>query len=304
VLKTCKENGISFTHAVFALVNLAWQRMGEKGIVTCDPLEPMCVFSSASSHLPLRACVIRVDSDASRFPLFRMMYSALCMRSSLAPLPSTALYPLVQPSFFHLALGYFNIVLPSFPISSSAPASKTFFLRAKQTKAQILRAIKSKLLIGKALAEMEERRERAVGWARKDDEAEERTKIELESVSIKTIAPTTPPRRTNEIPLPTPPSSPDFKTFSFSRAQTAAASTPPSSPLKSITVPTSKPTLSTITNGPFIGLSILGNLDAIYNHASFGPISLDGLTTGSRQRSGASLLFGTPFHHRICLVSV
>ncbi|KAJ4485801.1 hypothetical protein J3R30DRAFT_3282574 [Lentinula aciculospora] len=44
-----------------------------------------------------------------------------------------------------------------------------------------------------------------------------------------------------------------------------------------------------------IGLSLLGNLDGIYRHAAFPQIRLHTLTTGSRQRSGAMLLFGYTF---------
>ncbi|KAF9074846.1 hypothetical protein BDP27DRAFT_1380944 [Rhodocollybia butyracea] len=44
-----------------------------------------------------------------------------------------------------------------------------------------------------------------------------------------------------------------------------------------------------------IGLSLLGNLDGTYKHAAFPKIRLHTLTTGSRQRSGAMLLFGYTF---------
>ena len=44
-----------------------------------------------------------------------------------------------------------------------------------------------------------------------------------------------------------------------------------------------------------IGLSLLGNLDGIYKHATFPNIKMHTLTTGSRQRNGAMLLFGYTF---------
>ncbi|KIK70676.1 hypothetical protein GYMLUDRAFT_32717 [Collybiopsis luxurians FD-317 M1] len=44
-----------------------------------------------------------------------------------------------------------------------------------------------------------------------------------------------------------------------------------------------------------IGLSLLGNLDGIYKHATFPKVKLHTLTTGSRQRSSAMLLFGYTF---------
>ena len=44
-----------------------------------------------------------------------------------------------------------------------------------------------------------------------------------------------------------------------------------------------------------IGLSLLGNLDGVYKHASFPEIQLHTLTTGSRQRSSGMLVFGYTF---------
>ncbi|KAJ3787143.1 hypothetical protein GGU10DRAFT_417189 [Lentinula aff. detonsa] len=61
----------------------------------------------------------------------------------------------------------------------------------------------------------------------------------------------------------------------------------------------SPPLTATIMSKPpsaaLIGLSLLGNLDGIYKHSAFPEIKLHTLTTGSRQRSGAMLLFGYTF---------
>ncbi|KAJ3721745.1 hypothetical protein C8R42DRAFT_580772 [Lentinula raphanica] len=61
----------------------------------------------------------------------------------------------------------------------------------------------------------------------------------------------------------------------------------------------SPPLAATIIEKPpstaLIGLSLLGNLDGIYKHAAFSQIKLHSLTTGSRQRAGAMLLFGYTF---------
>jgi len=43
------------------------------------------------------------------------------------------------------------------------------------------------------------------------------------------------------------------------------------------------------------GLSLLGNLDGMYKHAKFPDIKLHTLTTGSRQRHGAMLMFAYTF---------
>jgi len=53
--------------------------------------------------------------------------------------------------------------------------------------------------------------------------------------------------------------------------------------------------LQTVPSSALIGLSLLGNLDGIYKHPSFSNIKLHTLTTGSRQRAGAMLLFGYTF---------
>lgn len=67
---------------------------------------------------------------------------------------------------------------------------------------------------------------------------------------------------------------------------TCRASTPP-------------PRAKDVTRRPpcaaLVGLSLLGNLDAIYNHAAFPKVEVHTLTTGSRQRAGGILLFGYTF---------
>jgi len=55
------------------------------------------------------------------------------------------------------------------------------------------------------------------------------------------------------------------------------------------------PTSARAPSAALIGLSMLGNLDGIYKHASFPAIKLHTLTTGSRQRQSAMLLFGYTF---------
>lgn len=55
------------------------------------------------------------------------------------------------------------------------------------------------------------------------------------------------------------------------------------------------PARAKVTSSALIGLSLLGNLDGMYKHAAFSDIRLHTLTTGSRQRHGAMLLFGYTF---------
>ncbi|GJE85813.1 hypothetical protein PsYK624_018920 [Phanerochaete sordida] len=55
------------------------------------------------------------------------------------------------------------------------------------------------------------------------------------------------------------------------------------------------PARAKVPSTALIGLSLLGNLDGMYKHATFPNIKLHTLTTGSRQRHGAMLLFGYTF---------
>ena len=60
--------------------------------------------------------------------------------------------------------------------------------------------------------------------------------------------------------------------------------------------PTSaQPTKPRAPSEALIGLSLLGNLDGTYKHATFPAFKLHSLTTGSRQRAGGMLLFGYTF---------
>lgn len=55
------------------------------------------------------------------------------------------------------------------------------------------------------------------------------------------------------------------------------------------------PARAKVPSTALMGLSLLGNLDGMYKHATFPALTLHTLTTGSRQRSGAMLLFGYTF---------
>lgn len=54
-------------------------------------------------------------------------------------------------------------------------------------------------------------------------------------------------------------------------------------------------------NVPLLGVSMLGNLDGVYKHPLYSSIHLEQLTTGSRQRRGASLVFAYTFAGRLWL---
>jgi hypothetical protein len=66
-------------------------------------------------------------------------------------------------------------------------------------------------------------------------------------------------------------------------------------------LPTPTATPKAESSTALIGLSLLGNLDGTYKHEAYGDVRLHTLTTGSRQRAGAMLLFSYTFVGRLWL---
>ncbi|KAF8746451.1 hypothetical protein RHS02_00683, partial [Rhizoctonia solani] len=154
-------------------------------------------------------------------------------------------------------------ILPSFIPSESASIHRTFWHRARLAKAQSAAAVKSQFIISRTQLTASKRKEQAIKWAKIDDEEAARTRTGL-------LTPATTPIKEQ------PPALPNVQP----RASRSNP-TPPSTAL--------------------MGLSLLGNLDGMYTHAAYGPIKLDALTTGSRQRAGAMLLFSYTFVGKLWL---
>lgn len=95
-----------------------------------------------------------------------MMYSALNLRPVLTA--SRAF----NESYWYLAIGYFNVVLPTFiPKSASdEDIERVFWHRARAAKDQSTRAAKSIMLVSRSRLMAQERGQRARCWAREDDE--------------------------------------------------------------------------------------------------------------------------------------
>lgn len=91
------------------------------------------------------------------------MYSALNMR------PSLAADKHLNDSYWFLAIGYFNVVLPTF-LPQSGDTSRTFWLRAQSAKAQSAKAAKSPLNVSRCMEMAKERGKRARIWAKEDDD--------------------------------------------------------------------------------------------------------------------------------------
>lgn len=185
-----------------------------------------------------------------------MMYTALNVRPYLLPSATAG------TSYWFTAIGYLNVVLPSFLPSASPDATRsTFWHRARSAKQQISQAAKNPLLVSRTQEMARLRGQRSRKWAREDDEKD--AKIWLP---------------------PTPPAS---RKASLDTKVVESAKKPWTLP----------PAPSTA----LVGLSMLGNLDGMYAHADYPSLSLHTLTTGSRQRNGAALLFGYTFAGKLWL---
>lgn len=170
-----------------------------------------------------------------RMPM--MMYSAVNLR------PYLLANPILHDSYYYLAIGYFNVVLPSF-LPRPHDLASIFWHRARSAKKQSADAAKNPMAIPRTREMARERGVRARIWAKEDDD------------------------------------------------KATGIWTPPAAPTK----PQER-----LPSNALIGISSLGNLDGIYQHAAYGAIRLHTLTTGSRQRSGGMLLFGYTFVGKLWL---
>ena len=93
---------------------------------------------------------------------FRMMYSALNMR------PNLLADKRLNDSYWFLAIGYFNIVLPTF-LPTSGDVATTFWHRARSAKNQSAKAAKNPFAISRCRKMASERGARARVWAKADD---------------------------------------------------------------------------------------------------------------------------------------
>lgn len=215
MLKKCKANGVSLSAAIFAICNVAWARVG-----------------GGAKELPM------------------LMYSALNLRPYF-----TVKRPSPWDSYWFIAIGYFNVVLPSFLPQDKDKVEAIFWHRARQAKQQSAQAAKHPLLVSRTHEMAKERGERSRAFAKEDDEKANGTWVPPAPAARSQV-----PARESVLPA---------------REKASAAA--------------------------LIGLSLLGNLDGMYKHAAFPSIKLHTLTTGSRQRHGAMLLFGYTFVGKLWL---
>jgi hypothetical protein len=92
-----------------------------------------------------------------------MLYSALNMR------PYLMADKRLNDSYLFAAIGYFNVVLPTFLPQSGKIAGK-FWHRARSAKAQSIKAVKTPMAVSRCRQMGRERRAQARVWAREDDD--------------------------------------------------------------------------------------------------------------------------------------
>lgn len=91
------------------------------------------------------------------------MYSALNIRPNLIKEKE------LSDSYWFIAIGYFNVVLPSF-LPKSGDVVQTFWKRAQSSKNQSVKAAKNPMLISRCFEMAKERGARARVWAKEDDD--------------------------------------------------------------------------------------------------------------------------------------
>ncbi|GAA5897369.1 hypothetical protein JCM6882_001869 [Rhodosporidiobolus microsporus] len=246
ILAACKAHGVTIAHAAFALSNAAYVRSiaGEEGEARRKP------------ELPV------------------MIYSALNVR------------PFLQKSeadWYHIAIGYYNIILPSFLPSTLSP-SAYFWHQALSVRVQTSHAVKTPFLAARTALMALERERRSIGFERADEEKRAMKRVVEEAerglkglgIGVEESEEGDEAGRVKEAErLAKEAKEKAAKEAAAKKDQPAAPAKAPSTAL--------------------LGLSMLGNLDGMYKHADFHGIQLHTLTTGSRQRPGALLLFAYTF---------
>ncbi|KIM47643.1 hypothetical protein M413DRAFT_439312 [Hebeloma cylindrosporum] len=125
-------------------------------------------------------------TDSKNWELPMMMYSALNMR------PDLLADKRLNDSYWFLAIGYFNVVLPTF-LPTSGDVVTSFWHRARSAKRQSAKAAKNPFAISRCREMAKERGARARIWAKEDDD-------KLAGIIRKAPAPAPPVAASNDTP--------------------------------------------------------------------------------------------------------
>lgn len=111
------------------------------------------------------------------------MYSALNLRPYMARSPE---------SYWFLAVGYFNVVLPTF-LPRTISDTKTFWHRARLSKEQSARAAKNSMAVYRTREMSKKRGAQARAWGKEDDQKANGTWIPTPPASLQQVTSTTSP---------------------------------------------------------------------------------------------------------------
>ncbi|KAG1885501.1 hypothetical protein F4604DRAFT_1615682 [Suillus subluteus] len=142
--------------------------------VSYDPERTKAILKRCKTHgVSVSAAIFAACNIAwakmcsEKQDLSMMMYSALNLRPYFTVKPA-------NDSYWFLAIGYFNVILPTF-IPRSMDLSSVFWHRARVAKEQSTQAVKNRMIVSRSLLMAEERGQRARLWAKEDDERERGT---------------------------------------------------------------------------------------------------------------------------------
>ena len=237
ILGNCKTHGATIATAVFALSNVAYIRSTPEGLGK----------GLRDERLPV------------------MLYSALNVRPFLQN----------EGDWYHIAIGYYNIILPAFLPKTITPA-QAFWHRSLVVRQQTSAVVKSKWMAPRTKLMALERERRSIGFEIEDESRRQAKKAETVAAGLaQAVTGLGISDSTEPVILPPPVSAP----------VPAPAPAPAPAPPKKVVTPSTA----------LMGLSMLGNLDGMYSHKTMHGLKLHTLTTGSRQRPGALLLFAYTF---------
>lgn len=167
-----------------------------------------------------------------------------------------------------------SIILPAFLPKTITP-SQAFWHRALVVRQQTSAVVKSKWMAPRTKLMALNRERRSIGFEREDEARRQARKAEASATAG--LGPAFAGLGISDATTPKPTLAP--------APGPAAAPAPASVAPKKISTPSTA----------LMGLSMLGNLDGMYSHKTMHGLKLHTLTTGSRQRPGALLLFAYTF---------
>lgn len=259
VLERCKSHNVSPSNAIFAACNFAWIR----------------------TQRAIRARAGRLhDRESEKVPM--LMYTAINLRPQIAALAKKGVLPNADP--FYPALGYLNIILPSFIPTSSASSKSLaeleeaiFWYRAQNVKSQNSRYVRHPMLGSRVIGSYEERALRALRFAKEDDEAQPRLRYVAWDQG-RPIPETLPPTRAPS---------------SLSVSVTESAPLPPQKAVMQELTSSrlgNSPLMPKPPSAALMGFSLIGNIDAVYQKSKhYGPLLVERVRVSNRRAKGGML---------------